>query len=76
MEEIGCQIILGNTYHLELSPGADLINELGGRHFVVTEDAKLDVGFISRSFGLNPQRSFFGTDALCFLLPTLLSQIK
>jgi queuine tRNA-ribosyltransferase len=32
LEEIGCQIILGNTYHLELCPGADLIDELGGLH--------------------------------------------
>ncbi|XP_057815980.1 uncharacterized protein LOC131029476 isoform X4 [Cryptomeria japonica] len=32
LEEIGCQIILGNTYHLALRPGADLIDELGGLH--------------------------------------------
>lgn len=28
----GAQIILGNTYHLMLRPGADLINEMGGLH--------------------------------------------
>lgn len=32
LEEIGCQIILGNTYHLALRPGAELIDELGGLH--------------------------------------------
>ncbi|KAL4196411.1 hypothetical protein AMTRI_Chr04g183020 [Amborella trichopoda] len=32
LEDIGCQIILGNTYHLALRPGADLIDELGGLH--------------------------------------------
>jgi tRNA-guanine family transglycosylase len=32
LEEIGCQIILGNTYHLELRPGSRLIDELGGLH--------------------------------------------
>lgn len=32
LEEIGCQIILGNTYHLELRPGSQLIDELGGLH--------------------------------------------
>lgn len=32
LEEIGCQIILGNTYHLALRPGADLIDEFGGLH--------------------------------------------
>lgn len=29
---IGSQIILGNTYHLMLQPGAELIAELGGLH--------------------------------------------
>lgn len=32
LEDIGCQIILGNTYHLALRPGADLIDDLGGLH--------------------------------------------
>ncbi|KAK9110749.1 hypothetical protein Sjap_018809 [Stephania japonica] len=35
LEEIGCQIILGNTYHLELRPGSDLIDELGGLHKIM-----------------------------------------
>ncbi|CAL5081526.1 unnamed protein product [Urochloa decumbens] len=32
LEDIGCQIILGNTYHLELRPGSRLIDDLGGLH--------------------------------------------
>lgn len=32
LEDIGCHIILGNTYHLALRPGADLIDQLGGLH--------------------------------------------
>ncbi|KAH0460278.1 hypothetical protein IEQ34_010941 [Dendrobium chrysotoxum] len=32
LEEIGCQIILGNTYHLALHPGAELIDDIGGLH--------------------------------------------
>ncbi|MDR1979975.1 MAG: tRNA guanosine(34) transglycosylase Tgt [Synergistaceae bacterium] len=32
MEEIGAEIILGNTYHLYLRPGAELIAEAGGLH--------------------------------------------
>uniref|UniRef100_A0A7N0UYC1 Queuine tRNA-ribosyltransferase catalytic subunit 1 n=1 Tax=Kalanchoe fedtschenkoi TaxID=63787 RepID=A0A7N0UYC1_KALFE len=32
LEEIGCQIILGNTYHLALRPTTELIDELGGLH--------------------------------------------
>ncbi len=30
--ELGCQILLGNTYHLYLRPGHELIRELGGLH--------------------------------------------
>ncbi|MBQ9494501.1 MAG: tRNA guanosine(34) transglycosylase Tgt [Treponema sp.] len=32
LEEIGFEIILANTYHLFLRPGADLIQEAGGLH--------------------------------------------
>ncbi|NLC70637.1 MAG: tRNA guanosine(34) transglycosylase Tgt [Desulfuromonadaceae bacterium] len=32
LEEVGAQIILGNTYHLYLRPGHELIRRLGGLH--------------------------------------------
>ena len=32
LEEIGFEIILANTYHLYLRPGAPLVNEMGGLH--------------------------------------------
>ena len=32
LEELGAQIILGNTYHLYLRPGHELIRNLGGLH--------------------------------------------
>ena len=32
LKSIGSQIILGNTYHLSLRPGVDLIKEFGGLH--------------------------------------------
>ena len=32
LEQIGAQIILGNTYHLYLRPGHELIRDLGGLH--------------------------------------------
>ncbi|HTJ78980.1 MAG TPA: tRNA guanosine(34) transglycosylase Tgt [Rariglobus sp.] len=32
LHEIGAQIILGNTYHLNLRPTSELIGELGGLH--------------------------------------------
>ncbi len=32
VKEAGAQIILGNTYHLMLQPGADLVQKMGGLH--------------------------------------------
>ncbi|HSY54440.1 MAG TPA: tRNA guanosine(34) transglycosylase Tgt [Opitutaceae bacterium] len=32
LHEVGAQIILGNTYHLNLRPGSELIRDLGGLH--------------------------------------------
>jgi len=32
IEEVGAQIILGNTYHLNIRPGSDLIHDMGGLH--------------------------------------------
>src|SRR6516165_6228780 len=32
LEEVGVQVVLGNTYHLALRPGDELIAELGGLH--------------------------------------------
>ena len=32
LEELGAQIILGNTYHLYLRPGVDTVRKMGGLH--------------------------------------------
>jgi queuine tRNA-ribosyltransferase len=32
LRQVGTQILLGNTYHLHLRPGEDLVAELGGLH--------------------------------------------
>jgi queuine tRNA-ribosyltransferase len=32
LTEMGCQVVLGNTYHLHLRPGEDVIKNLGGLH--------------------------------------------
>ena len=32
MHELGCEILLGNTYHLNDRPGPDLIERMGGLH--------------------------------------------
>ena len=36
LDQLGAQIILGNTYHLWLRPGHELIRELGGLHEFTT----------------------------------------
>lgn len=38
LRELGVPLILGNTYHLMLRPGADLIAELGGLHRFMSWD--------------------------------------
>jgi queuine tRNA-ribosyltransferase len=32
LKENGCQVVLGNTYHLHLRPGEDVIKQMGGLH--------------------------------------------
>ena len=32
VEELGAQIILGNTYHLYLRPGVETVRKMGGLH--------------------------------------------
>jgi queuine tRNA-ribosyltransferase len=41
LEELGAQIILGNTYHLYLRPGHELIRSLGGLHRFMSWDRAL-----------------------------------
>jgi queuine tRNA-ribosyltransferase len=36
VEDTGAQMILGNTYHLHLRPGEDLVREMGGLHRFTT----------------------------------------
>jgi queuine tRNA-ribosyltransferase len=41
MAEIGAEVILGNTYHLYLRPGTDVIAKLGGLHGFMNWDRPL-----------------------------------
>jgi queuine tRNA-ribosyltransferase len=41
LRDIGAQIILGNTYHLNLRPGSNLIRELGGLHRFMAWDGPI-----------------------------------
>ncbi|APJ04971.1 tRNA guanosine(34) transglycosylase Tgt [Silvanigrella aquatica] len=36
LEDIGVQIILGNTYHLYLRPGPEILKDLGGYHKLIS----------------------------------------
>lgn len=47
LEEIGFEIILANTYHLYLRPGADIVSEAGGLHGFT----KWDRNFLTDSGG-------------------------
>src|SRR5947209_7174448 len=41
LRAIGAQIILGNTYHLLLRPGPELVQELGGLHKFMSWDRNI-----------------------------------
>ena len=41
LEDLGAQIILGNTYHLYLRPGYELVRKLGGLHKFMSWDRAL-----------------------------------
>jgi queuine tRNA-ribosyltransferase len=41
LRDIGAQIILGNTYHLNLRPGSELVRDLGGLHRFMAWDGPI-----------------------------------
>jgi queuine tRNA-ribosyltransferase len=41
LRELGCQNLLGNTYHLYLRPGHELIRQLGGLHRFIAWDGPI-----------------------------------
>ena len=54
LEEINSQIILGNTYHLYLNPGDDLVDDFGGLHKFMRWDRPIltdSGGFLVFSLG-------------------------
>ena len=40
-EQLELEVVLGNTYHLMLRPGAEVIEELGGLHSFVSWDGHM-----------------------------------
>ena len=41
LQELGAQVVLANTYHLSLRPGADLIAQAGGLHSFMAYDGPI-----------------------------------
>jgi queuine tRNA-ribosyltransferase len=57
LEELGVQILLGNTYHLYLRPGVELVRRMGGLHgFMAWERAILTDSGGFQVFSLNELR--------------------
>src|SRR5467141_247921 len=57
LEELGVQILLGNTYHLYLRPGVETVRKLGGLHrFMSWERALLTDSGGFQVFSLNDLR--------------------
>src|SRR5258708_29505113 len=84
--DLDAQIILGNTYHLWLRPGIDVIRACGGLHkFIGWERAMLtdSGGFQGWSFGQLRKITEEGTEfrshidgALCFLSPEISMEVQ
>lgn len=67
LKKIGAQVILANTYHLTLRPGADLIEKMGGLHKFMSWDKPIMTdsgGFqvFSLGVGLESGESKVGSD--------------
>ncbi|MGE4602504.1 MAG: tRNA-guanine transglycosylase, partial [Planctomycetota bacterium] len=41
LREVGTQIVLSNTYHLAVRPGADTVRDLGGLHAMMGWDGPI-----------------------------------
>ena len=67
IREIGSQIILANTYHLYLAPGADVVESLGGVHGFASNDIPMltdSGGFQVFSLGLTGNSGFKNKESL------------
>ena len=66
LHEIGTQVVLGNTYHLALRPGADLIAQLGGLHRfmqwsrpILTDSGGFQIFSLAANLKINDQGAVF-----------------
>jgi queuine tRNA-ribosyltransferase len=86
LEEAGVQVVLGNTYHLALRPGDELIAELGGLHRfmgwnrpILTDSGGYQVYSLAASRKIDDQAAVFRSHidgALLTLTPERAVQIQ
>lgn len=66
LEELGAEIILGNTYHLNLRPGMDIMSKAGGlhkfmgwNHSILTDSGGFQVFSLSKLGKKTPEGMYF-----------------
>ena len=64
LEELGCHVILGNTYHLESRPGSQLVAGMGGLHGFVGWPR----GMLTDSGGFQVRRPAHHLRTLCMCI--------
>jgi len=86
LNEINTQIILGNTYHLNLRPGIDIIAQSGGLHKfmgwdrpILTDSGGYQIFSLSKLRRISPEGVHFQSHidgASCFLGPQQVMEIQ
>jgi queuine tRNA-ribosyltransferase len=86
LENIGFEIILGNTYHLHLRPGEKLVQKLGGLHkfmnwpkSILTDSGGFQVFSLSKLRKITEDGAHFQSHydgAPCFISPEVSMQIQ
>jgi len=86
LREVGAQIILGNTYHLFLRPGLEVIREMGGLHRfmnwnapILTDSGGFQVFSLSKLRRITEEGVQFNNHldgSPCFLSPEIAMEIQ
>jgi queuine tRNA-ribosyltransferase len=86
LREVGAQIILGNTYHLFLRPGLEVIKRFGGLHRfmgwqgpILTDSGGFQVFSLSRLRSITEEGVHFSSHidgAPCFLSPEIAMEVQ
>ncbi|HZC35941.1 MAG TPA: tRNA guanosine(34) transglycosylase Tgt [Chthoniobacterales bacterium] len=86
LREVGAQIILGNTYHLFLRPGTEVIREMGGLHRfmnwngpILTDSGGFQVFSLSKLRRITEEGVQFNNHldgSPCFLSPEIAMEVQ